>query len=111
MAVNEDYLNYIKDQLIEFGDIEVKKMFGGAGLYRDGVIFGIIGGGVFRLKADDTNQKDFEAKGMGPLRSEKMKNIMPYWEVPADILDNRTELAKWAAKSFKVAQRTAKKKK
>ncbi len=111
MAVNDDYLDYIKDQLTEFGEIDVKKMFGGAGLYKDGLIFGIIGGGVFRLKADDTNKKDFEDLGMEPLRSEKMKKAMPYWEVPVHVVENRTLLAEWANKSLIVAKSAKTKKK
>lgn len=43
MAINEDYLNYVIDQLSNFGDIRVKKMFGRVGLFRDGLMFALIG--------------------------------------------------------------------
>ena len=111
MAVNEDYLQYTQDQLAEFGEFEMKRMFGGVGLFKDGLMFGKIGGDVFRLKVDETNQQDYEEKGMKPYYSEKKKKGMPYWEVPQDVLDDRTELSKWAGKSFQVAKRAAANKK
>lgn len=109
MAVNEDYLNYIQDQLSEFGEVEVKRMFGGIGLFCEGLMFGKIGGDTFRLKVDATNQKDYEGRGMKPFYSETKKKGMPYWEVPQEVLEDRSELKKWATKSFEVAIMAAKK--
>lgn len=108
MAISEKYLNYVLDQLSEFGDVEVKRMFGGAGLFRDGLMFGKIGGDVFRLKVDEHNQKEYEDKGMKPFYSEKKKKGMPYWEVPVDVLEDKILLAKWAQKSFAAAMRAKK---
>ena len=109
MAVNEDYLQYIQDQLSEFGDIEIKRMFGGIGIFKDGVMFAKIGGDTFRLKVDESNQQQFEDKGMKPYFSEKKKKGMPYWEVPQDVLESKSELAAWAQQSFEIAQRAKKK--
>jgi len=103
MAVNEDFLVYVQDQLSSFGKVEVKRMFGGIGLFKDGVMFGKIGGDTFRLKVDESNKKDFEERGMKPFFSEKKKKGMPYWEVPPEILDNQTKLAEWAKKSHQIA--------
>lgn len=111
MAISENYLNYITDQLSAFGTFEIKKMFGGVGIFRDGLMFGMIGSDIFRLKVDEENRQDFEEKGMQPFYSEKMKKGMPYWEVPVNVLEDRSELAKWAQKSFKAALRSKSKKK
>lgn len=111
MAVNEDYLNYIQDQLSEFGELTIKKMFGGIGLFKEGLMFGKIGGDTFRLKVDETNKKAYEDRGMKPFYSEKKKKGMPYWEVPSEILEDKKELAKWAQTSFEIAQKLAAKKK
>ena len=108
MAVSESYLNYITDQLSEFGEVEVKRMFGGIGLFHQGLMFGKIGGDVFRLKVDDHNQADFEARGMKPYFSEKKKKGMPYWEVPTDVIEDRQMLAEWANKSYQAAVRAKK---
>jgi DNA transformation protein len=108
MAVNEDYLAFVLDQLKAFGQVDIKRMFGGVGLFHDGLMFGKIGGNTFRLKVDEHNQEDFEERGMKPFVSEKKKKGMPYWEVPVDILENKDELKKWATKSFEAAVRNKK---
>ena len=71
-------------------------MFGGIGIFKDELMFAKIGGDTFRLKVDESNQKQLEERGMKPFHSEKKKKGMPYWEVPQDILEDRTEFAKWA---------------
>lgn len=108
MAVSDSYLELVLDQLSEFGNVDTKKMFGGVGLFRDGLMFGKIGGDTFRLKVDESNKDDFEKKGMKPYYSEKKKKGMPYWEVPSDVFEDKTELAKWANKSFAAAQKAKK---
>ena len=104
MAVNEEYLNYVLDQLSEFDGVETKRMFGGVGLFKEGRMFGKIGGDTLRLKVDSSNQQAYEAKGMKPYYSEKKKKGMPYWEVPLDVLEDKKELAKWASQSFAISQ-------
>jgi TfoX/Sxy family transcriptional regulator of competence genes len=49
MAYSENYLNFVIDQLSEFGDFEHKKMFGGIGFFKDGKMFaGIMKGNFCR---------------------------------------------------------------
>lgn len=110
MAVNETYLSYVRDQLSRFGEFEIKRMFGGIGIFKEGLMFGKIGGDVFRLKVDTSNQKDYEEKGMKPFYSETKKKGMPYWEVPQEVLEDRDELARWASKSYEIAKNAANKK-
>ncbi|MEP2773715.1 MAG: TfoX/Sxy family protein [Fulvivirga sp.] len=105
MAVNEDYLNFINDQLSGLGGHETKRMFGGIGFFKEGLMFGMIGKNAFRLKADDTNKSDFEAKGMTRFMSDKKNKGMPYYEVPAEIVEDKDELTEWARKSFEAAKR------
>ncbi|WP_020536034.1 TfoX/Sxy family protein [Lewinella cohaerens] len=109
MAVNPTYVTYVEEQLSEFGTVELKKMFGGIGIFHEGLMFGMIGSDIFRLKVDEHNQADFENLGVQPYASKTKKKGMPYWEVPAEILEDCTLLAVWAKKSFAAAQRSAKK--
>ncbi len=108
MAVNEDYLNFINDQLNGLGGHETKRMFGGIGFFKEGLMFGMIGKGIFRLKADETNKSDFEDKGMTRFMSDKKNKGMPYYEVPAEIVEDKDELSAWAKKSFEAAKRAKK---
>ena len=108
MAVDEEYLGYIKDQLGEFGSVDTRKMFGGVGIFRDGTMFAMIAEGIFRLKADESTLGMFEARGMERFRSGQKKGTMPYWEVPADILEDPTELGRWAETAFKIVKKAKK---
>ncbi len=53
MPVSDDFLNYVLDQLSAWGSVSVRRMFGGAGLYREGRMFGLIADDVVYLKVDD----------------------------------------------------------
>lgn len=103
MAYTEDYLNYVIDQLSEVGEFNHKKMFGGIGFFREGKMFAGIMKGKFCLKVGDSNRKDFEDRGMAPYVNDSKKKGMPYWEVPADVLEDKTQLKTWAGKAFQEA--------
>ncbi len=103
MAYSEDYLNFVIDQLSEFGDFEHKKMFGGIGFFKEGKMFAGIMYGNFCLKVGDSNRKDFDDRGIANFRSSSKKKGMPYREVPADILEDKSLLKKWTDKAYQEA--------
>ena len=105
MSVSDEYLVFVQDQLRGLGEITVKRMFGGAGLYLDGVFFAIVADDVLYFKVDDSNRADYEAEGMGPFRP-----LMSYYEVPADVLEDPEVLRTWVGKAVEVAGRADKKK-
>ena len=107
MAPSPDFLEYLQDQLAGFGAFEVKRMFGGAGLFRDGLMFGLVAGGdVLHFKVDDGSRRAFEAEGTGPftyLRAGKSHALKSYYEVPERLLEDPEELAAWARRAFQAA--------
>lgn len=103
MEVSKEYEEYILDQLQASGNVNARRMFGGVGIYLDGVFCALIsGGGQFYLKVNDANRPDFEAEGMKPFRPDG-KHDMSYYEVPAHVLESRDELRRWALKAREVA--------
>lgn len=108
MAYSQDYLDYILDQLALFGDVQTKKMFGGVGFFFDGLMFGMLGDDTFRLKVDESNIADYEARDMQPFSSGSKKKGMPYWEVPADVIEDPAALKVWADKSYQAAVKARK---
>jgi len=105
MAVNEGFKDYIVDQLEQLGWVTVKKMFGGVSIYYDGLIFGLLADDVLYFKVDDSNRSNYESAGMKPFRPfESKPMIMPYYEVPANILEDREQLADWARKALTVSR-------
>jgi DNA transformation protein len=112
VSVSDDYIDFAMDLLSPLGEITVRRMFGGAGIYSDGLFFAIIENDTLRFKVDDSNRADFEAKGMGPFKPYKdKKEIMQYYEVPIDVLEDNAELEKWGYKALEVARHAKKTKK
>lgn len=108
MAVNEEYLEYLKDQLSGIGDFEAKKMFGGVGFFKEGLMFGLYGKEFFHLKVDDSNRSQYESLGKTAFMSSAKKKGMPYYKVPVEVLEDKSELAKWALQSFEIALKAKK---
>jgi DNA transformation protein and related proteins len=105
MAVSDDFSDYVVDQLRLWGPVSVRRMFGGAGLYRDDRMFGLIADDVAYLKLDDSNREDFVTAGSSPFTpyAEKgMTTVMSYYEIPPEVLENPAELSKWAQRSFEI---------
>jgi DNA transformation protein len=87
-------------------------MFGGAGLYCDGVMFGLIADDVTYLKVDESNQEDFVKAGstaFNPYPEKGEKYVMSYYEIPADVLENPELLGRWAERALAVTQKKKKK--
>ena len=70
-------------------------MFGGAGVYADGVMFAILVDDTLYLKADETSAEAFAAEGKGPFTYRpkgRAAVAMSYWEIPERLLDDPDEL-------------------
>ena len=104
------FVKYILDMLSDLGDARSRAMFGGYGIYHDGVMIGLIASGVFYLKVDDGNRGAFGAAGSKPFtyrRKGKKKAVeMSYWEVPANVLENREALCQWTRAAHAAALRS-----
>jgi DNA transformation protein and related proteins len=58
------------------------------------------------FKVDDINRPRFEERGMGPFRPYgEAGEVMQYYEVPADVLEDAEALAPWVAEAVEVARR------
>jgi len=68
VPVSDDYLDYVLDLYSTWGGVSVRKMFGGAGLYREGRMFALIADDTVYLKVDDSNRPVYEERGCLPLQ-------------------------------------------
>ncbi len=103
MAVSREYIEYVIDQLRSFGPVMSRRMFGGAGIYHQGLFFGLISDDTLYFKVSDGNRKDYIDAGMSPFKPFG-SYAMGYYEVPADVLEDPEELALWARKAFDAAK-------
>jgi DNA transformation protein len=103
--------DYVIEQLAAFGGgVTARAMFGGNGLFKGGVMFGLISDGELYFKVNDENRPDFEAKKSQPFTYEARgrKIALSYWFVPEDILEEPVELQQWAAKAYAAAVKARK---
>jgi DNA transformation protein len=103
---------FIRDLFAQFRPVAVRRMFSGAGLYCDGVIFGLVVRGTIYLKADETSRADFAREGSCPFTYSRGKasgrpseHALPYWRLPDRLYDDPDELAVWAERALAIAQR------
>lgn len=107
MPVTPDYRRRVVERLAQFAPIADKSMFGGVGLYADGLFFAVMDDDRLFFKVDDSNRPDFEAAGMKPFMpyGEDGGYQMGYYEVPPPVLGDDDDLAAWMDKAIGVARR------
>ena len=103
MAVSEQFLEYVRDQFSGLGEVQSRKMFGGAGIYLDGRFFALVSDDELFLKVDDANRPRFEEAGSHAFEPWQGHVMNGYWSVPADVLEDRAQLAEWSQHSVKIA--------
>ncbi|GMR05311.1 MAG: TfoX/Sxy family protein [Thermodesulfobacteriota bacterium] len=102
MPVSDDYLAFVIERLECVGQVSARRMFGGAGLYLDGLFFALVSDDTLYLKTGEGNRGDYEALGMGPFRPFSTY-AMSYHELPARILDDDSQLEAWCARAIDAA--------
>jgi DNA transformation protein and related proteins len=103
---------FISDLFAQFGPVTVRRMFSGAGIFRDGLMFGLIIRDVIYLKADEVTIAGFAREGCAPFTYTRGKasgrpsqHALPYWGLPERLYDDPEELAVWSQRAFEAAQR------
>ena len=111
MSTSAEFLEFLAEQMADFGPVSVRRMFGGAGIFRDGLMFALVIGEVLYLKADAQTQPAFEAEGLDPFTyatKNHPRTVMSYWRAPARCLDDSDAMTEWCRDAFAVALRSAK---
>lgn len=103
MAVSEEFLQYVRDQLQAVGEISTRRMFGGAGIYSGDKFFALVDNDELYFKVDNASRPRFEQGGCHAFQPSKGKIMNGYWSVPAEVLDSATELAEWAKGALSAA--------
>jgi DNA transformation protein len=103
---------FIRELLAPFGPVTIKRMFGGAGIWSEGLMFGLIFDGAIFLNVDETSIPDFEREGSKPFVYTRAKSkgrvgraSLSYWRLPERLYDDPDELAVWANRALTIAER------
>lgn len=104
MPVTAAFRDYVLEQLAGFAPVSARAMFGGYGLYAAGVLFAVLDDDTLFLRTDEPGRARFAARGARPFAPiPGAKPMLGYWEAPADVLEDRDELAAWSSEAQRVA--------
>lgn len=101
------FANYVVELMAGFAPVQAKPMFGGFGVYRDGLMFALIADERLYFKVDDASQARFEARGLGPFTYEFKGKVghLRYYEGPPEVYDEPEHMAQWARQGYECALR------
>jgi DNA transformation protein len=101
------FRDFLAELFEPLGGVSFRRMFGGLGIFRDGLMFGLVADDVLYLKTDDTTRSGFEAEGSGPFiyGAKDGPRSTSYWRAPERLFDEPDEFRDWAMTAFSVAER------
>jgi DNA transformation protein and related proteins len=99
----------LKELFEPFGAVSVKRMFGGHGVYADGVCFAIEQGGEVFLKVDAETQALFSTASSSPFiyMAKGKGRATSFWRLPATAAEDPEDLKRWATLGAQAARRAA----
>jgi len=108
MSVSPTYKAFVLEQLSAAGAVTARTMFGGVGLYCQGLFFALIDDDTLYLKVDEATRPEFERLGSQPFRPfGDDSHGMQYYELPADVLEDRAAVRLWVDRALGAARRKA----
>jgi DNA transformation protein len=108
----KEFVFYVVDLMQSIGPVSAKFMFGGYGIFLEGLMFGLVADNVFYLKVDKETENEFKSKGLKKFTYKKQGKEfkMSYYQAPEEALEDGEEMSFWAAKAYSAARRVASKK-
>lgn len=112
MPVTASYRAFIMERLqLALPDVRARDMFGGVGIYSGTTFFALIGNDVLYFKVDDHTRPAYESRGMRAFRPfGEGGEVMQYYEVPADVIEDTDALREWAGAAVTVGRRAKQRK-
>lgn len=108
----DGFIEFLLEMMQELDGVTARKMFGGHGIYRDGLMFGLVADETLYLKVDDESRPEFDARELGPFVYHKGGKpfAMSYHLAPPEALEEPARMTEWAERGFAAAVRGARKK-
>lgn len=103
-------VSLIVESLRGMGEISARRMFGGYGLFLDGLMFGLIADDVLYFKVDDGNRAGFEAADLPPFMYQKQGRAiaLSYYQAPPEVFEDDDLALAWGSGAFAAAVRSRK---
>ncbi|MBL8544002.1 MAG: TfoX/Sxy family protein [Hyphomonadaceae bacterium] len=110
----DSFHEFVRELFAGIGPIQVKRMFGGAGVYADGLMFALIADDTIYLRTDEALKAALHEEGSGPFIWTPQKGPrsgeqidMGYWRLPDAALDEPDLAAEWGGKALAIAKTRA----
>ena len=110
--MSDEFIEYVMELFGPFGTVGARAMFGGHGVYLDGLMIAIVSEDTLYLKADEMNRVEFEQAGceiFGYARKGK-RATLGFYRTPADAMESPELMLPWARSAYAAALRTNAKK-
>lgn len=107
MASNE-FIDWLVEQMQVIGPVTARRMFGGHGLFLEGLMFAIVFNDQLFLKADAHNRRAFSDQGLEPfsyLRKGKRCELS-YYQAPDEVMESLELMRLWANDAYGAALRS-----
>ena len=107
------FAQYVEDELLYDFGVVVRAMFGGYGVSRDGLTFGLIVDDELYFKVDDQTVERYIKEGSRPFVYHKNGKAMKmnYYQVPPAVSEDFNQVLQWVDQALEVAARAKRKKK
>ncbi len=108
--MGQEFCQYLCELFEGFAPVRAKPMFGGYGLFVEGIMFGLIADNSLYLKADENTKGDFLAHDLEPFTYVKNNKptTMSYFQAPEEIYEDVEQAGFWFHKAYAAAIRTKK---
>jgi DNA transformation protein len=99
------------DLMASVGEVIPRRMFGGTGFYKNGIMFALEAYGRLFIKTDEVNRQTFIDAGCEPFKfvdKDGNETVMSYWEPPESALSSPMKMKPWALLGVEASLRKAK---
>lgn len=112
-ARKQEFANFVVELMVGWAPVQARPMFGGFGVYRDGLMFAILIDETLYFKVDDVSEPQFSSRGLARFSYESKERVasLRYCQAPAEAYDEPAHMALWAKLGYECAVRQQNKKK
>ena len=106
-SAENGFLEFLAEQMAGVGRVTVRRMFGGAGIFCNARMIGLVADGLLYLKTDADSAREFETRGLEPFvyRKGGKPVAMAYHRAPEECLEDPDEMMAWAGRAYQAAVR------
>jgi DNA transformation protein and related proteins len=108
--MRSDFAEFVVEQMAGLGGVEARRMFGGCGIFRAGLMFALVADDMLYFKTDAANVGRFEARQLPPFTyvAKGERKSLRYFQAPPEVFDERQAMTEWARDAFECALRNQK---